>query len=484
MMDPARAAPVLNLDAKPQAKSANDGNKAEAGDRKIKFQDTLNRHIPSKGQQALQGDQDSDMLSTSVDGDAPLQADDASDASATATGPVTRFKKPIILLANVLQKTGSDEQDNAEALPKDRLDLRSMGKASEKTRLKDDGDTYTASEPDVDIDALADLKPGDEVASPVNGKTLRRDAKTIDDADAPQTTDDKAAPKTEPVKDVLSLLHGKAEQAAQAGAHAQDMKSMPDTPVDTVSGAEGQGEGGTVYRISRADGKGGAIDIPATDRPLETDKQVPETVVNPVTVMDQRRYLAPAQDNALAVVNTIGNNHEWVSAMQPDSSLANAAAMAGSGKVVNTLKIQMHPIELGLVTATMRLQGEELSVELKVETGAAYRQLKDDQSRIVEALKAQGFSVDQVSVVMAPERTDSGNGQSSTMQNGQSSAFAQQNQARGGAQEQASSGRGNGGYQQETGRNDNSFADDGRSEVGIAGGRGAAGTGQDRKSVV
>ncbi len=476
MMDPARAAPVLNLDAKPQAKSANDGNKAEAGDRKIKFQDTLNRHIPSKGQQAQQSDQDGDALTSLLDGDAPLQADDASDASTTATGPVTRFKKPIILLANVLQKTGSGEQDDAEALPKDRLDLRSMGKAREKTRLKDDGDTDAASEPD--IDALADLKPGDEVASPVNGKTLRRDAKTAEDADAPQAQDDKAAPKTEPVKDVLSLLHGKAEQAAQAGAHAQDMKSMPDTPVDTVSGAEGQGEGGTVYRISRADGKGGAIDIPANDRPQETDRQVPETVINPVTVMDQRRYLAPAQDNALAVVNTIGSNHEWVSAMQPDSSLANAAAMAGSGKVVNTLKIQMHPIELGLVTATMRLQGEELSVELKVESGAAYRQLKDDQSRIVEALKAQGFSVDQVSVVMAPERTDSGNGQSSTMQNGQGSPFAQQNQARGGAQEQASSGRGNGGYQQETGRNDNSFADDGRSEVGIAGGRGAAGTGQ------
>ena len=476
MMDPARAAPVLNLDAKPQAKSANDGNKAEAGDRKIKFQDTLNRHIPSKGQQAQQSDQDGDALTSLLDGDAPLQADDAADASTTATGPVPRFKTPIILLANVLQKTGSGEQDDAEALPKDRLDLRSMGKAREKTRLKDDGDTDAASEPD--IDALADLKPGDEVASPVNGKTLRRDAKTAEDADAPQAQDDKAAPKTEPVKDVLSLLHGKAEQAAQAGAHAQDMKSMPDTPVDTVSGAEGQGEGGTVYRISRADGKGGAIDIPANDRPQETDRQVPETVINPVTVMDQRRYLAPAQDNALAVVNTIGSNHEWVSAMQPDSSLANAAAMAGSGKVVNTLKIQMHPIELGLVTATMRLQGEELSVELKVESGAAYRQLKDDQSRIVEALKAQGFSVDQVSVVMAPERTDSGNGQSSTMQNGQGSPFAQQNQARGGAQEQASSGRGNGGYQQETGRNDNSFADDGRSEVGIAGGRGAAGTGQ------
>ena len=476
MMDPARAAPVLNLDAKPQAKSANDGNKAEAGDRKIKFQDTLNRHIPSKGQQAQQGDQDGDALTSLLDGDAPLQADDASDASTTATGPVTRFKKPIILLANVLQKTGSGEQDDAEALPKDRLELRSMGKAREKTRLKDDGDTDEASEPD--IDAQADMKPGDEVARPVNGKTLRRDAKTAEDADAPQAQDDKAAPKTEPVKDVLSLLHGKAEQAAQAGAHAQDMKSMPDTPVDTVSGAEGQGEGGTVYRISRADGKGGAIDIPANDRPQETDRQVPETVINPVTVMDQRRYLAPAQDNALAVVNTIGSNHEWVSAMQPDSSLANAAAMAGSGKVVNTLKIQMHPIELGLVTATMRLQGEELSVELKVESGAAYRQLKDDQSRIVEALKAQGFSVDQVSVVMAPERTDSGNGQSSTMQNGQGSPFAQQNQARGGAQEQASSGRGNGGYQQETGRNDNSFADDGRSEVGIAGGRGAAGIGQ------
>lgn len=39
--------------------------------------------------------------------------------------------------------------------------------------------------------------------------------------------------------------------------------------------------------------------------------------------------------------------------------------------MVNTLKIQMNPIDLGLVTATMRLAGDALNVDLKVETGAA-----------------------------------------------------------------------------------------------------------------
>ncbi|MGO8657576.1 flagellar hook-length control protein FliK, partial [Rhizobium ruizarguesonis] len=79
---------------------------------------------------------------------------------------------------------------------------------------------------------------------------------------------------------------------------------------------------------------------------------------------------------------------------------------------------QMNPLDLGLVTATMRLSGDALNVDLKVETGAAYRQMKEDHGKILEALRSQGYAVENVTISMAPvERSDAGNqGQASQQQ--------------------------------------------------------------------
>lgn len=286
------------------------------------------------------------------------------------------------------------------------------------------------------------------------------------------------APESENDERGVTMRIGRTQVAGaelRIGAtQGDDATQMADRgePIPSSNDARGP----LLYRLSRADGKGGSLRISAPDAVAPGHKSAPDININAVTVVDQRRYLAPAQDNALAVVNTIAGNKDWVAATQPQSAIASAASMVGNGKVLNTLKIQMHPIELGLVTATMRLAGEELTVELKVDNGVAYRKLKDDQSRIIEALKAQGFSVDQVSVVLAPERPDTGNSPSANMQNGQGSGLPQQNQSRQGAPGQAP-GRGNGGYQQEAAPNGNSSASDGRGEMGPAYGHGPAGTG-------
>ena len=58
----------------------------------------------------------------------------------------------------------------------------------------------------------------------------------------------------------------------------------------------------------------------------------------------------------------------------------------------------MNPHDLGTVTATLRLIGDELHVHLTVETRAAYRQLSEDSKGMLDALKAHGFSVDQLTI--------------------------------------------------------------------------------------
>ena len=141
-----------------------------------------------------------------------------------------------------------------------------------------------------------------------------------------------------------------------------------------------------------------------------------------ITVLDSRRFLglAPNSNSAL-LTSALSGDPEWVSAMQPSSGLSDVAGHGSTGGVVNTLKLQMNPHELGAVTATLRLAGDELSVHLTVETRAAYRQLSEDSGGILDALRAQGFAVDQVTVsVVSTADTDANKGQQSGGQAGQS----------------------------------------------------------------
>lgn len=188
------------------------------------------------------------------------------------------------------------------------------------------------------------------------------------------------------------------------------------------------------FRFVRADAKGQALSMRVGQSDGETVKYDVGSAKEggqTVAVLDARRYIAPASTNAGAITSAMMGDGEWASAMLPGSELANAASQSSSGKVVNTLKLQMSPIELGNVTATLRLSGDELSVQITVETHAAYKQLSDDQSDMLKALRAHGFAVDQIQVSMATgaaERADS----SQANAQGQSSGQQAQRDAQGG----------------------------------------------------
>jgi chemotaxis protein MotD len=135
--------------------------------------------------------------------------------------------------------------------------------------------------------------------------------------------------------------------------------------------------------------------------------------VETVTILDSRRYIGLATNtNSASVTAAISGDSDWAHAMHASSSLSNAAEQSSTGKVVNTLKIQMNPIELGLVTATLRLQGDALNVDLKVETAAAFRQLKEDHNKMLESLRSQGYAVDSVTISMAPTASSDAGSQS------------------------------------------------------------------------
>ncbi|WP_137156687.1 flagellar hook-length control protein FliK [Rhizobium sp. FKL33] len=162
-----------------------------------------------------------------------------------------------------------------------------------------------------------------------------------------------------------------------------------------------------------------------------------------VTVLDSRRYLGFGGDNAKALTAALAN--EASRALAPYTTMTDVSVQA-TATTVNTLKIQMNPEHLGTMTASLRLKGEELSVEVTVDTIEGYRHLARDQSAIVQSLRDQGFSVDQVSIQLNPapktesQQQDQGQyGSNQNLREGQGDAQRQQNgDGRGARSEQVS----------------------------------------------
>lgn len=210
-------------------------------------------------------------------------------------------------------------------------------------------------------------------------------------------------------------------QASLAGALA-DGELSAEVSMESPAAVEG-----VAFRLQKGDAASAGIDMhvtPAADGSVAVEATPSGTKDMPVVqVVDSRRYLGLAPDsNAAAVMSAIADDPQWAGALDPASRLTNTSLSTGTGNVVQTLKIQMNPADLGQISATMRLVGEELTIRLSVHNSNAYRELSADSAAIVDALKAQGFSVDQISVTMSSsgDRSETGSGGRQAADMGQS----------------------------------------------------------------
>ncbi|MGR9294058.1 flagellar hook-length control protein FliK [Rhizobium leguminosarum] len=379
----------------------------------------------------------SDALAKASSGTANDDADDAqgdqgvvADGSADKVAQTIRGRssaKPLIDLSDAALKAQADVQpatiasvDKVAAKPakaevKVPADL-ALGKLDPKDRSADE------------------VAPAAKGAKHAKGDALETDTDKTSDDDDGGISDVLGLLKQEPADGAVTLpaavaAHhvSKVDEAgtadkkldAKMGGHASDALAAVSSNIESgkaddikVPGAENaEAADGKTFRISRADGRGVSMDVHiGTDQAGAKDGSKKADVEN-VSVLESRRYIGLMQNsNSAAVTAALSGDSEWARAMEPSSALSNAAEWTSTGKVVNTLKIQMNPLDLGLVTATMRLSGDALNVDLKVETGAAYRQMKEDHGKILEALRSQGYAVENVTISMAPvERSDAGN---------------------------------------------------------------------------
>ncbi|XUY27164.1 flagellar hook-length control protein FliK [Agrobacterium sp. rho-8.1] len=173
-------------------------------------------------------------------------------------------------------------------------------------------------------------------------------------------------------------------------------------------------------------------DTPGIDFHFETDEDGSTQVdvakaagdaADVVQVVESRRFvgLAPAT-NAAAITSAMSSDPDWASSMAGQTN--SGPMIASTGQVVHVLKIQMAPVDLGHVTAALKLVGDDLSVQLTAHTLKGYSELQKDSSSILDALKSQGFSVEQVTVSLASgaDRQDNGTNNRQPSDGGQQSA--------------------------------------------------------------
>jgi chemotaxis protein MotD len=125
----------------------------------------------------------------------------------------------------------------------------------------------------------------------------------------------------------------------------------------------------------------------------------PQPAAAKVTLVGQQAVPAPVAPalsaNAAAVVATIAGEQGWRFA---GTATAGSALASKSTQPMRSLKIELHPAELGTVTANLKASGGQLSVELKVENHEAYARLSADSDAIVKSLRSLGYDIDRVSI--------------------------------------------------------------------------------------
>jgi chemotaxis protein MotD len=378
-------------------------------------------------------------------------ADAAGKAAAEAETPLAA------LLALKAAVQGSAATTNAKDKDEDETDAAA------------DGATDRATSGDAAADASAGLKAADLLQMLAAGPlaavaAASQQAIPVKTAETGKTAGNSGTA----VADIAGLMTANADTSAADSAFgiddtAQATDVTDDTQVFRLQKIGAVAQSVDIALKSDADGK---ADV-STDA---TTQVTPDTV----NILDSRRFLGLAQTgNTGMLVAAMTGDKDWAGAMSASASINLLDdGLAPTSNVVHTLKLQLNPDNLGTVTASMRLVGDELSIHLTVHNSAAYRELTSGSSSLVDGLRSQGFSVDNITVSIASSSdgtssnsnnnsgAQSGSGQQSSTQTGQQGQQQQNQQAW-----QRGAGDGTGGQQQGRWSNSNgSSQTEGRNE--------------------
>lgn len=241
----------------------------------------------------------------------------------------------------------------------------------------------------VEIDRAVDQK--NSTATSVGEETLPASVGVTDPAVKKQ------APRTDRLSEVIAdeaAAPGDAENPARIEKNGRFTAIDSANPSPNHAPLESEGQQRSDTESRRA----------PMERPGEPVRQAPR---------EARNGEQPAANSRVDVVNSqmlpapTATTNAFMSAISADPIWKTSAADAVTHPAlhgrpqpgtVHSLKIQLHPAELGMVTADLRFAGDQLSVVLQVETAEAYHRLNGDTDTIVKAFRALGYEIDQVAI--------------------------------------------------------------------------------------
>jgi chemotaxis protein MotD len=132
---------------------------------------------------------------------------------------------------------------------------------------------------------------------------------------------------------------------------------------------------------------------PKTVRPFGEQSRVNAQA----TILSEYSIPAPTQSTSLVLAQTLASSGALKSASGGPRIEPIGVPVGASG--VHSLSIQLHPAELGMVTASLRFAGEQLTIELQVESNEAYRALVADTETVAKSLRSMGYDIERVTVL-------------------------------------------------------------------------------------
>lgn len=175
--------------------------------------------------------------------------------------------------------------------------------------------------------------------------------------------------------------------------------------------------------------------LPAGQANILTQQDGAAMPAPPVTVATASNGVAKTNPATGSLLNQL-EQVEVIRELAASDRLGFVSRLSQNGGSIQVLRLQLKPAELGTVTAHMRMENGQMTVELIAEKDAAFRQLSKDMSIMQTAMRSMGIIVDEIIV-------------------SQGSASAGAHHSTDGQQRGASESRGESGFGQRPGQQSN-----------------------------